>query len=71
MGKTTLVDPNYGMLSTNDEEATMAQERLTLRKIREILRLEEEAGLTNRATARACNISNSTVGEYAGRVEAA
>jgi hypothetical protein len=38
--------------------------RLTLRKIRELLRLKEEAGLSNRATARACKISNSTVGEY-------
>ena len=49
----------------------MAQERLTLRKIREILRLKEEAGLSNRAIARACKISNSTVGEYLRRAEAA
>lgn len=28
----------------------MAQERLTMRKIREILRLKYEAGLSNRAT---------------------
>ena len=44
----------------------MAQERLTVRKIREILRLKE-AGLSNRAIARACKISNSTVGEYLRR----
>ena len=49
----------------------MAQERLTLRKIREILRLKEEAGLSNRAIARACKVSNSTVGEYLQRAEAA
>lgn len=49
----------------------MAQERLTLRKIREILRLKEEAGLSNRAIARACKLSNSTVGEYLKRAEAA
>jgi len=49
----------------------MAQERLTLRKIREILRLKEESGLTNRAIARACKISNSTVGEYLRRAGAA
>ena len=49
----------------------MAQERLTLRKIREILRLKEEAGLSNRAIARACRISNSTVGEYLRRAEGA
>ena len=48
----------------------MAQERLTLRKIREILRLKD-AGLSNRAIARACKISNSTVGEYFHRAEAA
>jgi hypothetical protein len=45
-----------------DKEASMAQERLALRKIREILRLKEEAGLSNQAIARVCEISNSTVG---------
>jgi transposase len=49
----------------------MSQERLTLRKIREILRLKEEVGLSNRAIARACKISNSTVGEYLRRAAAA
>jgi transposase len=49
----------------------MAQERLTLRKIREILRLKEEAGLSHRAIARACKISNSTVGDYLRRAETA
>jgi len=48
----------------------MAQERLTLRKIREILRLQD-AGLSNRAIARACKISNSTVGEYLRRAQTA
>jgi hypothetical protein len=48
----------------------MAHERLTLRKIREILRLKQ-AGLSNRAIARACQISNSTVGEYLHRAETA
>lgn len=49
----------------------MTQERLTVRKVREILRLKEEAGLSNRAIARACKISNSTVGEYLRRAAAA
>ncbi len=49
----------------------MSQERLTLRKIREILRLKEEVGLSNRGIARANNISNSTVGEYLSRAQAA
>ncbi len=49
----------------------MPQERLTLRKIREILRLKEQVGVSNRAIARACKISNSTVGEYLRRAQAA
>src|ERR1700690_3595647 len=49
----------------------MSQERLTLRKIREILRLKEEIGLSNRAIARASKISNSTVGEYLRRAQVA
>jgi transposase len=49
----------------------MTQERLTMRKIKEILRLKHEAGLSNRAIAGACKISNSTVGEYLRRAEAA
>jgi len=47
----------------------MTQERLTLRKIKEILRLKYELGLSNRAIAGACKISNSTVGEYLKRAE--
>jgi transposase len=38
-----------------------------MRKIREVLRLKWEAGLSNRAIARACHISNNTVGEYVRR----
>jgi transposase len=49
----------------------MAQERLTLKKIREILRLKYEAGLSDRAIAGACKVSNSTVGEYLRRAETA
>jgi len=49
----------------------MTQERLTLRRIKEILRLKHEAGLSNRAIAGACKISNSTVGEYLRRADAA
>lgn len=48
----------------------MPQERLSVRKIREILRLKE-AGLSNRAIARSCKISNSTVGDYLRRIQAA
>src|SRR5215211_599408 len=49
----------------------MTQERLSLRKIREVLRLKHEIGLSNRAIARACCISNSTVGEYVQRAKEA
>lgn len=49
----------------------MPQERLTMRKIKEILRLKHEAGLSNRAIAGACKVSNSTVGEYLRRAKAA
>ena len=49
----------------------MPQERLSVRKIREILRLKHEVGLSNRAIARACKLSNSTVGEYLRRAREA
>ncbi len=42
----------------------MPKERVTVRKIREILRLKEEMKLSNRAIARVCKVSNSTVGDY-------
>src|SRR5512134_2282393 len=50
---------------------TMTQERLSLRKRREVLRLKHEVGLCNRAIARACRVSNSTVGEYLVRARQA
>ena len=49
----------------------MTQERLSMRKIREVLRLKHEAGLSNRAIARACCVSNSTVGDYLQRANTA
>ena len=49
----------------------MPQERLPVRKIREVIRLHFEAGLSNRAAARACQVSNSTVGEYLERAKKA
>ncbi len=49
----------------------MPQERLPVRKIREVIRLHHEAGLSNRAIAWVCHVSNSTVGEYLKRVELA
>ena len=49
----------------------MTQERLTMRKIREVLRLKWECSLSNRAIARSCSISHSTVGEYLRRAKEA
>ena len=49
----------------------MTKERLTVKKVKEILRLKYEAKLSNRVIAGACKVSNSTVGEYLKRAEAA
>ena len=49
----------------------MSQERLSMRKIREILRLKWECQLSQRTIARSCRISRSTVSEYVKRAEAA
>src|SRR6516165_3448499 len=45
--------------------------RLSMRKIREVLRLRFELGLGQRAIARACSISQSTVHDYLKRAAAA
>jgi transposase len=49
----------------------MAQERLSLKKIEEVLRLKWACGLSTRAAARSCHISHSTVSEYLARAEKA
>jgi len=49
----------------------MSQERLTMRKIREIMRLYHNCKLSKRAVARSCRVSHSTVQEYVERGEAA
>ena len=67
----TLVNPKmWQAISFYIKEVDMAQERLTMRKIREIIRLKYEAGLSDRAIAGACKVSNSTVGEYLRRAKA-
>jgi len=48
----------------------MPQERLSMRKIREVLRLKWEGGLSNRAVAHSCSISPTTVSEYVRRAQA-
>jgi len=42
----------------------MANRRVTMRKIRELFRLYEKCGLTNRQIAKALNISRPVVGQY-------
>jgi transposase len=42
--------------------------RLSMRKIREVLRLKFDRGLSNREIALACSIGRTTVGEYLERV---
>jgi len=49
----------------------MAAEKLSMRKIREVLRLYLGLGLKKRQIARSCNISHSTVLEYIRRAERA
>jgi len=49
----------------------MSQERLSVRKISEILRLKWACGLSNRVIGRSCQIPHSTVGEYLKHAEAA
>ena len=49
----------------------MSQERLSMRKIEEILRLKYEVGLSHRAIAQSCSVSPSTVSEYVTHAKAA
>jgi hypothetical protein len=41
--------------------------RISMRKIRELLRLKFEQGLTNRQIARSCSISRPSVAHYLAR----
>ena len=49
----------------------MPQERLSMRKIKEVLRLRYEKGLSHRAIAGSCGIGCTTVREYVLRAQAA
>src|ERR1700732_2689717 len=49
------------------EAFSMAATRLLMRKLRDILRLKYEAGLSHRAIARACSIGVSTVSVHLQR----
>src|SRR3990172_7482254 len=49
----------------------MANRRLPVRKIREILRLKHACGLSNREIAESCDIARSTVADYLMRARGA
>jgi len=49
----------------------MANRRLPVRKIKEVLRLKHACGLSKREIAQSCNIARSTVGDYLRRARAA
>ena len=48
----------------------MANRRLPMRKIKEILRLHFQARLSARQIARSCSVSRATVGDYLSRTRA-
>src|SRR4030066_651447 len=49
----------------------MANRRLSMRKIKEVVRLHQEIGFSERQIAKSCDISRSTVKEYLHRVQRA
>ena len=49
----------------------MAKRRLSMRKIKEVLRLKWDHNLTNRQIAKSCCISHSTVADYLLRAKLA
>src|SRR5581483_6645813 len=49
----------------------MPRERLSMRKIREVLRLKYECQLAYREIARSCGLARSTVSDYLARAAAA
>ncbi len=49
----------------------MAAERLSMRTIKEVLRLKWEKKFSNKQVSQSCNIARSTVREYVGRAQSA
>jgi len=49
----------------------MANRRLPMRKIKEVLRLKYDCGLSAREIARSCNVARSTVADYLMKAQAA
>ncbi|MEK6733038.1 MAG: helix-turn-helix domain-containing protein, partial [Candidatus Omnitrophota bacterium] len=49
----------------------MPNRRLSMRKIKEVLRLKYDCGISEREIARSCQVSRSTVADYLRRAAAA
>ena len=49
----------------------MARKRISMRKIKEVLRLKFEVGLTYEEIGQSCNLGSTTVGEYLRRAKEA
>ena len=49
----------------------MSRERLSMRKVKDVLRLKWGSGLSERKIARTCGIARSTVAEYLRRAQTA
>ena len=49
----------------------MSRKRISMRKIKEVLRLKFEADLSYEEIGRSCNIGHTTVGEYLNRAKKA
>jgi len=47
----------------------MSRKRISMRKIKEVLRLKYEADLSYEEIGRSCNIGHTTVGEYLTRAK--
>ena len=58
-------------IQVNRERHLMAQNKLTMRQIQEILRLKHQNQLSVREIARSCGLPASTVGDYLKRAAAA
>src|ERR1700744_1238372 len=52
-------------------EVSLPARRLSMRRIKEVLRLKYELGLGQRQIARSCSIGQATVNDYLRRAEAA
>jgi len=67
-----IIDLGIGIVPQNRlQEVPMAKRRLSMRKIKEILRLKWACQQSNRQISKSCRIAHSTVGEYLFRAQRA